>query len=162
MLVLGRASAKRTSMDSSDLTPAPSAPACRDLGVLGAMAGSERKAASSFPRESGASVFHCQMAMKHNLWLHIGVDEHPFANYFDVHQGYRDLTQSQIMAKWGLLPAYLPTSVFADIKSPQAKPAGLGMPPQIQKKKTGFPFGTCHPVLGVCQQAIQKALKTKE
>ena len=26
-----------------------------------------------------------------NLWLHFGVDEHPFATYFDVHQGYRVL-----------------------------------------------------------------------
>ena len=25
---------------------------------------------------------------RHNLWLHFGVDEHPFATYFDVHQGY--------------------------------------------------------------------------
>ena len=29
------------------------------------------------------------VAMGHNLWLHFGVDEHPFATYFDVHQGYR-------------------------------------------------------------------------
>ena len=30
------------------------------------------------------------MAMGHNLWRsHFGVDEHPFATYFDVHQGYR-------------------------------------------------------------------------
>ena len=27
--------------------------------------------------------------MGHNLWLHFGVDEHPFATYYDVHQGYR-------------------------------------------------------------------------
>ena len=32
--------------------------------------------------------------MGHNLWLHFGVDEHPFATYFDVHQGYRVLTHS--------------------------------------------------------------------
>ena len=25
-----------------------------------------------------------QMAMGHNLWLHFGVDEHPFATCFDV------------------------------------------------------------------------------
>ena len=36
------------------------------------------------------------MAMGHNLWLHFGVDEHPFATYFDVHQGYRVLTHSQM------------------------------------------------------------------
>ena len=36
---------------------------------------------------------HCtHVAMGHNLWLHFGVDEHPFAAYFDVHQGYRVLT----------------------------------------------------------------------
>ena len=29
----------------------------------------------------------------HNLWrAQFGVDEHPFATYFDVHQGYRVLT----------------------------------------------------------------------
>ena len=28
------------------------------------------------------------MAMGHNLWLYFGVDEHPFATYFNVHQGY--------------------------------------------------------------------------
>ena len=34
----------------------------------------------------------------HNLWRsHFGVDEHPFATYFDVHQGYRVLTHSQIL-----------------------------------------------------------------
>ena len=27
------------------------------------------------------------MALGHNLWLHFGVDEHPFATY-DVHQGF--------------------------------------------------------------------------
>ena len=35
------------------------------------------------------------MAMGHNLWLHFGVDEHPFATYY-VHQGYRVLTHSQM------------------------------------------------------------------
>ena len=31
----------------------------------------------------------------HNLWRsHFGVDEHPFATYFDVHQGYRVLSHS--------------------------------------------------------------------
>ena len=28
---------------------------------------------------------------------HFGVDEHPFAIYFDVHQGYRVLTHSQTL-----------------------------------------------------------------
>ena len=37
------------------------------------------------------------LAMGHNLCLHFGVDEHPFATYFDVHQGYRVLT-SHIMS----------------------------------------------------------------
>ena len=32
------------------------------------------------------------MAVGQNLWLHFGVDEHLFATYFDVHQGYRVLT----------------------------------------------------------------------
>ena len=36
------------------------------------------------------------MAMGHSLWLHFGVDEHPFATYFDAHQGYRVLTHSHI------------------------------------------------------------------
>ena len=34
------------------------------------------------------SLLH--LAMGQNLWLHFGVDEHPFATYFDVHQKYRD------------------------------------------------------------------------
>ena len=34
------------------------------------------------------------LAMGHKLWLHFGVDEHRFATYFDVHQGYRVLTHS--------------------------------------------------------------------
>ena len=34
------------------------------------------------------------MAMGQNLWYHIWVDEHPFTSYFDVHQGYRVLTQN--------------------------------------------------------------------
>ena len=33
--------------------------------------------------------------MGHAPWLHFGVDEHPFASYFDV-QGYRVLTHSHI------------------------------------------------------------------
>ena len=36
------------------------------------------------------------MAMGHNLWLHVEVNEHPFATIFDVHQGYRVLTHSHI------------------------------------------------------------------
>ena len=36
------------------------------------------------------------MAMGHNQWLHFGMDEHPFATYFDVRQGYRVLTHSHI------------------------------------------------------------------
>ena len=34
--------------------------------------------------------------MGHNLWLHFGVDEHPFTTCVDVHQGYRVLTHSQV------------------------------------------------------------------
>ena len=37
-----------------------------------------------------------QLAMGQNLWLHFGVDEHPCTTYFDVHQGYRVLTHSQL------------------------------------------------------------------
>ena len=33
------------------------------------------------------------MAMR----LHFGLDEHPFATYFDVHQGYRILTHSPMV-----------------------------------------------------------------
>ena len=33
----------------------------------------------------------------HNVWRsHFGVDEHPLATYFDVHQGYRVLTHSHV------------------------------------------------------------------
>ena len=35
----------------------------------------------------------------HSLWRsHFGVDEHPFATYFGVHQGYRALTHSHMFA----------------------------------------------------------------
>ena len=34
--------------------------------------------------------------MGHNLGLHFKVDEHPFATYVDVHQGYRVLTHSHV------------------------------------------------------------------
>ena len=45
-------------------------------------------------------IYVCiHMAMGHNLWLHFGLDEHPFATYFDVHQGYRVLTHSHISAE---------------------------------------------------------------
>ena len=37
--------------------------------------------------------------MGHNLWLHFGLDEHQVATYFDVHQGYRVLTHSQMPSK---------------------------------------------------------------
>ena len=30
-------------------------------------------------------MIRSKMAMGHNLWLHFGVDEHPFATYFDAH-----------------------------------------------------------------------------
>ena len=36
------------------------------------------------------------VAMGHNLWLHVGVDAHPFATYFEVHQGYRVLTHGHV------------------------------------------------------------------
>ena len=31
-------------------------------------------------------INNSHLAMGHNLWLHFGVDEHPFATYFDVDQ----------------------------------------------------------------------------
>ena len=34
--------------------------------------------------------------MGHKLCLHFGADEHPCTTYFDVHQGYRVLTHSQV------------------------------------------------------------------
>ena len=39
------------------------------------------------------------LVMGQNLWLHFGVDEHPFATYLDVHQGYRVLTHSHLPRK---------------------------------------------------------------
>ena len=41
------------------------------------------------PNIGRAHYFETNMAMVQNLWLHFGVDEHPFATYFDVHQGCR-------------------------------------------------------------------------
>ena len=43
------------------------------------------------------SLLPDHMAMGRSLWLHFGVDEHPFATYFDVHQGYRVLTHSHVI-----------------------------------------------------------------
>ena len=40
---------------------------------------------------SGWALF--DLVMGQNLWLHFGVDKHPFATYFDVHQGYWVLTR---------------------------------------------------------------------
>ena len=39
---------------------------------------------SPFPRWHGQAK---ETAMGQSLWLHFGVDEHPFATCFDVHQG---------------------------------------------------------------------------
>ena len=38
-------------------------------------------------------IQHTQVAMGQNQWYDIWVDEHPFTIYFDVHQGYKVLTQ---------------------------------------------------------------------
>ena len=43
------------------------------------------------------------MAMGHSLLLHFGVDEHPFATYFDVQQRYRVLTHSHIAITSGAI-----------------------------------------------------------
>ena len=45
-------------------------------------------------RERACAPGH--VAMGHNLWPHFGVDEHPLATYFDVHQRYRHLTHSHV------------------------------------------------------------------
>ena len=58
------------------------------------------RGASDFVAWVGAEYFEGwigrYMAMGHNLWLYFGVDEHPFATYFDAHQKYRVLTHSHI------------------------------------------------------------------
>ena len=51
----------------------------------------------------------CNMAMGHSLWLDFGVDEHPFATCFDVHQGYRVLTHSQMLLQVGWIKYGLST-----------------------------------------------------
>ena len=43
-------------------------------------------------KPKGQKVGFEQLAMGHNLWLHFGVGEHPFATYFDVSPG--------AIAKW--------------------------------------------------------------
>ena len=48
------------------------------------------------PGETAVGLSQFKWPWGQNLWLHFGVDEHPFATYFDVHQGYRVLTHSQI------------------------------------------------------------------
>ena len=61
-----------------------------------------RHEAEGGAHQPGPADFGCgrgsqgKLAMGHNLWLYFGVDEHPFATYFDVHQGYRLLTRSQL------------------------------------------------------------------
>ena len=62
------------------------------------MTGFHLKRARHSPMKS-LLVFCNKKAMGHNLWLHCGVDEHPFATYFDVHQGYRVWTHSQITTR---------------------------------------------------------------
>ena len=46
-------------------------------------------------------LFLWMWPMGHNLWLYFGVDEHPFATYFDAHQGYRVLTHSHVSCPFG-------------------------------------------------------------
>ena len=61
------------------------------------------------------------MAMGHNLWLHFGVAEYPFATYFDVHQGYGVLTHSHIsnIALWlGMLICAIPPKPTVDGRNP--------------------------------------------
>ena len=52
------------------------------------------------------------MAMGRNLCLHLGPDEHPCTTYFDVHQGYRVLTHSQIF--WRESPEETDASFVAE------------------------------------------------
>ena len=54
------------------------------------------KAVETMPKAPSRDV-----AMGHNLWLHFGVDEHPFATYFDFHQGYRVWTHSHVFFSLG-------------------------------------------------------------
>ena len=62
------------------------------------------------------------MAMGHNLWPDFGVDEHSFATYFDVLQGYRVLTPQP----YGVMQL-LSILVALDIETDQSglrRPAG--------------------------------------
>ena len=60
------------------------------------------RAGESFRRFGAASVanewepeWSSICVTGHSLWRHF-VDEHPFATYFDAHQGYRVLTHSHL------------------------------------------------------------------
>ena len=57
--------------------------------------------------------------MGHNPWLHFDVDEHPFATYFDVHQGYRVLTHSHIPLRFER--KFLPCQTSARHQLPDPK-----------------------------------------
>ena len=67
------------------------------FGHPSAAAKSQVASKSQVPDEHGPMPELAHVAMGHNLWRsHFGADEHPFATYFDVHQGYRVLTHSHV------------------------------------------------------------------
>ena len=74
----------RQCFHQSSLCPAPASGAGKALATW------RRETVGGKQGDSG------HMAMGHNLWLHFGLDEHPFATYFDVHQWYSVLTHSHI------------------------------------------------------------------
>ena len=77
-------------------------------------------------RAAETGLNEVQMAMQHNiLWLHVGVDEHPFATFFDGHQRYRVLSYSQIRAS-----SSFPVALFKTI---EGNPPSWGMSCKMQQ-----------------------------
>ena len=60
----------------------------------------------------------CEMAMGHNLCLHLRADEHPCTTYIDVHQGYRVLTHSQVALMFYFLVRTMLTEVLTALSCP--------------------------------------------
>ena len=59
--------------------------------------------------------------MGHNLWLHFGVAEHPFATYFDVHHKYRVLTHIDIYGPF-ICPGSTPLTICSTSRTAHSFP----------------------------------------
>ena len=86
--------------------------------------------------------------MWHNLWLHFGVDEHPFVTYFDAYEGYR-VTHSQMKAGWS--PADSSSMFFSASLSGRVRVAG----------HAGAPHGPGRRELQLCHQRLREGRRAR-